>query len=378
MKFINKKIIFVIVIIAFIFTINGCGKTNKDKAEVNFLTGETISDSKYKSTRPVAVMINNLKAALPQYGIDKADIIFEIPVEGGITRMMGIYSDYKNVPDICPIRSCRYYFPIFASGFDAIYVHWGSNDYANKILNELNIDRFNGLSYGSSLFGRDTDRLGKYALEHTGYLKGESLESEIKREGYRTTVLDEYGKTIFNFDDNKDNEEKESITDKVKDVFSSNKDEVIETVKLKGCNKGIINFSDEYYSKFVYDSKNKVYKKYHCEEAQVDGKSGNQLAFKNVFILETDITPLGIKELKKVNWNGGEGYYLSDGNMMRIKWSKESETSKIKITTLNGNEIALNKGKSYFGITEKNKTKLTLNDNLTNKDIYKYSDALEK
>ena len=29
-------------------------------------------------------MVNNLKAALPQYGITEADIIYEVPVEGGI------------------------------------------------------------------------------------------------------------------------------------------------------------------------------------------------------------------------------------------------------------------------------------------------------
>ena len=31
--------------------------------------------------RPVAVMVNNVDAALPQYGISAADLIFELPVE---------------------------------------------------------------------------------------------------------------------------------------------------------------------------------------------------------------------------------------------------------------------------------------------------------
>ncbi len=70
-------------------------------------------------------MINNIKASLPQYGIDSADIIYELPVEGGITRLMGIYADYTNVPYICSVRSCRYYYPIIAHGMDAFYCHWG-------------------------------------------------------------------------------------------------------------------------------------------------------------------------------------------------------------------------------------------------------------
>ena len=40
--------------------------------------------------RPVAVMVSNIKAFLPQYGIDDADIIYELPVEGGITRLMAV------------------------------------------------------------------------------------------------------------------------------------------------------------------------------------------------------------------------------------------------------------------------------------------------
>ena len=56
-------------------------------------------------------MINNVKDALPQYGITEADVIFELPVEGDLTRLMALYADYTKVPDICAIRSCRYYYP---------------------------------------------------------------------------------------------------------------------------------------------------------------------------------------------------------------------------------------------------------------------------
>ena len=113
--------------------------------EKNPLTGEYGFNENAVGKRPVAVMVSNIKAALPQYGIDEADIVYELPVEGGITRLMAIYADYTNVPDVCSVRSCRYYYPLIAYGMDAIYCHWGSDKtIALDTLNYLDIDRFDG------------------------------------------------------------------------------------------------------------------------------------------------------------------------------------------------------------------------------------------
>mgnify|MGYP001056048412 CR=1 FL=1 len=60
---------------------------------VNPLTGEPTDDESLSSRRPVAIMLNNLKAAMPQQGNSQADIIYEVLAEGGITRMVGVYQD---------------------------------------------------------------------------------------------------------------------------------------------------------------------------------------------------------------------------------------------------------------------------------------------
>ena len=49
--------------------------------------------------RPVAVMVNNVMPAMPQYGVEEADLIFEIPVEGDVTRFMALYADYTAVAE---------------------------------------------------------------------------------------------------------------------------------------------------------------------------------------------------------------------------------------------------------------------------------------
>ena len=59
----------------------------------SFYTGEWI-DEKLAWKRPVAVMTENTHVTLPQYGVSNADVIYECPVEGGITRIMGIFQNY--------------------------------------------------------------------------------------------------------------------------------------------------------------------------------------------------------------------------------------------------------------------------------------------
>ena len=103
----------------------------------------------------------------------------------------------------------------------------------------------------------------------------------------------------------------------------------------------------------------------------MDDKSGEQLAFTNVFILTTDIGMLGIGELKSVDWSGGSGYYLSNGRMQEIKWSKNSEEGDLVITTPNGNVLPVYEGKSYIGIIQNDKTDFTLNnEDIQKREIY--------
>ena len=58
----------------------------------SYLTGKQVS-TEIGSKRPVAIMFNNIIDAIPQAGIANADVVYEAPVEGGITRLMGIMED---------------------------------------------------------------------------------------------------------------------------------------------------------------------------------------------------------------------------------------------------------------------------------------------
>ena len=73
----------------------------------NPLTGLAKADDWPEGMRPLAVMLDNVQAALPQRGLQSADLVYEMVTEGGITRLMAVYSDYTSMPEVGPVRSAR-------------------------------------------------------------------------------------------------------------------------------------------------------------------------------------------------------------------------------------------------------------------------------
>ena len=295
----------------------------------NPLTGELGYAESAVGKRPVAVMVNNLKGALPQYGIAEADIIYELPVEGGITRLMAVYANYADVPEVCSVRSCRYYYPILCLGMDAIYCHWGLDQtIAKETLERTGIDHLDGGQYYGSLYFRDSERERTYAQEHTGYLDGPKLPEVLENQGIRTELLDDYDQPLFNF---------------------ASEDEKI-TPQGETAQEVTMNFSGSYYSTFQYDETSGEYKKLHSGEPHMDQRTGTQLSFENVLILQTLVYPRENNYLMDVELSGGMGYYVSNGSIEQLTWEKSSETAPIKLYDFSGSELTLNCGKTYIGI----------------------------
>lgn len=296
--------------------------------EFNNLTGVYDLSAEAVGKRPVAVMVNNITFSLPQYGIAAADMIIECPVEGTITRLMAVYGDMTKIPNVCSIRSCRYYFPIIAQSFDAVYVHWGKDEtVARQTLEDLGVDRLDGYS-NSYVFDRDQERMQYYAYEHTGYFKGPLAESAIDGAGIRKQIKDDKNKPVFSFA-----EEPQKLSDTV-------------------CTYCDVPFSSEYFSEFFYNEEEGVYYKNHNGSPHMDVAENKQLSFENVFALGTSTEVINPNNhLISLDWHGGDGYYLSQGTIVPIKWSKADEFADIVITDTEGNIMQVNPGKSYIGFT---------------------------
>ena len=93
-------------------------------------TPETLSGT----SRPIAFMIDNNINAMPQAGLEQANIVYELMVEGGETRLMLILQDNKDLKKIGPLRSSRHDFLDYALENDAIYVHYGWSPQAKGVM----------------------------------------------------------------------------------------------------------------------------------------------------------------------------------------------------------------------------------------------------
>ena len=158
-----------------------------DMTEISSLTGLQCTPEQ-KDCRPVALSMNNLLDALPQCGISFADIVWECNMEGGITRLLAIFSDISKAPELGAVRSARDYFIEIASMYDAVLVHaGGSPDFysVDKARGYDNIDEVNMAGIPSGTFWRDSEKRYSRGYEHSLETSGEKIAHAMSALGYR-------------------------------------------------------------------------------------------------------------------------------------------------------------------------------------------------
>ena len=345
-KNIAKKLLAVSLLSAAMLSFTACGKkeepvteestTTEDTTEAttedphigenyNELTGEWSKD--YEPHRPIAVMINNLKEALPSSSTKQADIIYECMVEGGITRIMPIYSEYSNLEKVGSVRSARHYYINIANEYDAIYVHYGQSKPAKKMLDKGKIDNINGMTYDPGFYRDDTR-----VAPHNAYTTGERILQGISDLGYNDKYSETHDKVLSFNEEDTDLENGEAADGTVHISFSS--------------------YSQPY---FIYNPEKKVYERYEYGAPQIDNladENDNILTFKNIIVMQSSYECINPKnDLQELTQVGkGSGYYITNGKAIKINWSKSSKKSKTKYTTEDGQELLLNPGKTWFSI----------------------------
>lgn len=297
-----------------------------EEREYNYITGGALENG-VTSDRPVAIMVDNSKYALPQSGIAAADIIYEMVTEGGITRLMAVYSDLDDVAVVGPVRSARDQFVQFVLPLNAIYVHIGTSIYANDMLNFYHYQDIDGLYLGVTSFDFDKEREKTYAHEHCWYTKSNLIE-----DGIAATGLNRTGNLYpaFNFADYREApvvlENGEAATD-IALVYSSYTDVA-----------------------FHYNSENNRYYKDTYGAPHMDAATGEQLSFDNVLLLNTTVSLYPDGLCTSYDLSQGDGYYFYGGRYIPVTWTKGQPENPINIFDAEGNPVEINVGKSYVGI----------------------------
>ncbi len=293
---------------------------------VNPLTGLPMEEE-LASQRPVAVVLNNLKEAMPQLGTSQADIIYEVLVEGGITRMLALYQDPSDVELIGSVRSARPYYVELAAGHDAIFLHAGGSDDAYSKISSLGVTAFDCLKgYEGTLFWRDADRVANNGSVHSVVTSGETIASLLPTYGVRMEHEEGYTTQLQFASDGTPEGGEQALTI---------------TVPFSNYKTGI----------FDYDRDSGKYLVSQYGAAQVDGNTGEQLAVTNVLLLETNchvISGDADGHMSIALTGEGEGWFACGGQYIPICWSRESTTSQLVYTTQSGEALTLGAGNSYI------------------------------
>lgn len=352
----NKKIMAIIGIIIVLISVGFIGFTlfdsNKEEKEeenkaqesekVNNEVDEKIDEDLKElkivdvnsNSRPVAIMINNLNAARPyQSGLQDAYIVYEIIVEGGITRMMALFKD-KDTSRIGSVRSSRHYFLDYALENDAIYVHFGWSPQAQTDISSLSINNVNGLY--DDAFWRESYL--PIAYEHTAFTSIDKIMSVAKNKGYKTTSNKDL---LLNY-----------TTEEV-DLSKNTDSSIANSVEIK--------YSNYATTSYVYNKNEKLYYRSVNNKAHTDYVTKKQFTTKNIIIayVSNEDIPGDTSGRQNLNNIGsGSGFYITNGSCVPITWEKKTRSSQTVYKYKDGTEIDVSDGNTFIQIAPKNSAKI--------------------
>lgn len=295
---------------------------------VNPLTGLP-TDEQLENDRPVAIMLNNLKQAMPQLGVSQADIIYEVLAEGGITRMLALYQSVEDVGLIGSVRSARTYYLELALGHDAIYLHAGGSPDAYDKIKAWNVTAFDCVNgpYEGTLFWRDKDRIKNNGMVHSVVTSGETILELFPTYNLRLEHEEDFSYEMKFAEDGTPADGQQALSIEV--PYSAYK-------------TGLFTFDPET-GKYLVNEYNSAY---------VDGNTGEQVSVTNVLVLKTECSLIPGDDAGRitVDLTEGEGWFACGGKMIPILWSKDGVNGQLVYTTQSGEALTLGAGVSYVNI----------------------------
>ncbi len=149
------------------------------------LTGLPVGSEAEEHPQVVGIMFDNHADARPQSGLDKASIVYEAPVEGGITRFFGIFSASTTALKVGPVRSARPYFLDWLQEYgDAMYMHSGGSPEALRLIGARDLFDANEF-YRGAYYWRDASRFAPHNL----YSSSANWQKMIVKYGADRTAL---------------------------------------------------------------------------------------------------------------------------------------------------------------------------------------------
>ncbi len=320
------------------------------------LTGLPIK-KELKDQRPIAVMVDNEKTALPHYEIGECDIVYELmnsTANDRVTRLMCVRKDWKNIKQMGSIRSTRPTNIPLAGEYNAILVHDGGPVYITDFIAKPYCDH---LSSGFCRFdnGKNWEYKEYVTAEDTqginmsgGAQNYDGLIDRIDQAGISPTynsyapvrdthfIFRPYGTDM-------------TLTEMGYSNATSATHIQMPTFKHTQ-------------SQLRYNESTGTYDYYLYGELQKDAEDDQVVTFENVILQCTNFYEYDAHGYLLYFYidqaADKEGYYITNGQAIKITWDKPVTNEKLDydITRYydeNGDEIQINPGKTYICLVPK-------------------------
>ena len=297
------------------------------------LTG--VASKHASKTKPVLVVkVENDPSVRPQSGIDKADMVFEELVEGGITRFATVFQS-QFPKELGPVRSVRHVDASIASPIADFFVFSGG---ARPTISYIKQNVGQGiyiLTEGAS----GMHRTNYHYAPHNLFLYPQTLISQSKKTSSPTNgFFVRQGSGFL------------TETPAPGPVYTGASASPSAAPRLKGLPKPIsgvnLRFSGSEQPKWSWSAKLAVWVRSEFGTPSF-AKSGARLSAKNLVILRTQTTDAGYHDPagnfvpRTVLTGTGSGYVLTRGLQMPITWSKPDVHSQMTLKNLQGKIVTL-------------------------------------
>jgi hypothetical protein len=280
------------------------------------------------SVRPWAASIDNQgEKPFPQGGLSDAQIVYEIPVEGGVTRYLALFWK-ADVDLIGPIRSARDYMLDVFMPYDGILVHVGGSPQAlADIRDNPEVESLNAMINAGSIFEELTDDPKNW---QDTYTTGEKISDFLESKSY-------------------------DLTTDSSDAMMKYHDEMMIPETSMQANMVSIIYSELNRCAYIYDETRQVYFRNRDGSAHIDRNDGDPFEVANIIIQKVTTRKIngdteGRLEVDMIG--SGEGYYLTGGKSIEITWEKTERFGPTKYYDSEGKEIILNPGNTWIQITD--------------------------
>lgn len=304
---------------------------------VSRLTGLPL-DEEYINRRPYAVVINNIRRAMPHSGIIYADIVYEVLAEGDVTRLIAIFQSYLPMR-IGPVRSARDYFVDFAFNHDSILVFHGGSEGGYRRIRSLAINNMDGMALEGSVFYRHRQypywsfNTGQRPMEHSSYTGRERIAAHMATAGFRDYMNEYYG---YGF------------------VFGNVPYDV---ESLGEVGRVSVPFSTTYTRIFAFEPEYNHYLVSNPQGPVRDAETAEQMIVSNVLIQLTSMTVIDAVGRRNVTTVGeGRGYLVRDGEHFPVRWVKDGHTSPTRWYFESGEPVVLTPGRTWVCIFQSSGT----------------------